>query len=176
MPSHIPGHEHFISAVSRDGEYLAVRFVSGHDASAESGAFELRINSALGLEPVAQFLGEARERDDYLYTFERDGKVVISNEGGDEVEIDAEAVHCKLDGLNREELGSALVISRSWYDQERQAHRQTSQRMQQMCELAREQLRRIEAKMRNHDGSSPAGVLYSQHAQFLERLLRAAEA
>ena len=176
MSLNIPGHEHFISAISRDCANLTVRLVSGHDADSESGAIELRIDSTVRLEPIADYLNQVQERDDYLYAFERGEKVVMSDEGGAEIEIDIKAVHCKLDGLNREELGNALVQSRSWYEQEHQSHRRTATRLQQARELAQEQLRRLETKTKNHDENSPAGVLYSQHMKFLERLLRATEA
>jgi hypothetical protein len=73
-------------------------------------------------------------------------------------------------------LGNALAQSRSWYEQEHQAHRRTATRLQHVRELAQEQLRRLDTKTKNHDENSPAGVLYSQHMQFLERLLRATEA
>jgi hypothetical protein len=176
MAQHIPGHEHFISTVSQESGGLTVRLVSGHDANAETGAFELSINATADVGLVAEYFGRERDCGNYLYTFERGDSVVITNESGEEIELASSSVQCRLDGLNREELANALTQSRSWYEQEHQAHRRTSERLQHVSDLAYEQLRRLDAKMKNHDENSPAGVLYSQHMRFLERLLRVTEA
>ena len=101
---------------------------------------------------------------------------MVSDESGDEVELSAASVQCRLAQPNTEELSRFLSRARMQYEHEHQASSTALNRLQVIQELLHEQLRRLEVKAAAHSPGTTAGVLYAQNIQFLQRLLGETEA
>ena len=172
----IPGHGHYISAYELNGDKAFVRLASDYYAGEECSSFELRASGIAQPDHVFAYLSCAKEGNVYLYASERDGQVVLSDVDGDEVVIKAQSVECQQDSWNRSESAYALAQARDQYEREYESGRRASNKVQRVRELVEEQLRRIEVKSSSHESSSAAGILYAQHAQFLNRILSETEA
>ena len=176
MPLHIPGHEHYVSAHELKAGELFVRLASDFYAGEDCGSYEIRANRVQNADKIYAYLSRAKEANQYLYAVERDGQVVLADEDGDKVVIEGSTVDCRHDVWNRTESIYALAQARNQYEQEYEHARNASSKVERVRELVSEQLRRIEIKASSHESRSPAGVLYTQQAQFLQRLLAATEA
>jgi hypothetical protein len=175
MPIDLPGNEHTVSAVTLDGEVLFVRFISDFFAGDEGDAFELIATNLIDADAVCTYLYRAKQTNEYLFAFERNSIVVLSDESGNEIELRANSIRCKLDEPNTEELRRFLARSRENYEQEFEASRAAYAKLTRVQQLVCEQIRRLELKSASHKEGSTAAVLYAQHVQFLHRILDATE-
>jgi hypothetical protein len=176
MPLDLPGHEHTVSAAALEGDNLFVRLIADFHVATEAAAFELHVSKIEDASAVVAYLHRAKEANEYLYVFERDQFVVLSDESGDEIELKAEAIRIKLDKPNAAELGQFLSRAREAYEQEFKASSAALIRLRAVQELIAEQIRRLEVKAASHEPGSTAAVLYAQQIQFLHRIHGATEA
>jgi hypothetical protein len=176
MPLDLPEHEHTVSAVRLDGGNLFVRFIADYHVGTEAAAFELMASDVDDAEAVVAYLLRVQEANECLYIFERDGVVVVSDDGDDEVALKAKSVRVRLDQPNADELNRFLAQAREQYEQEYKASTGALSRLRAIQELVHEQLRRLEIKAASHEPGSAPAVLYAQNIQFLQRLLGATEA
>jgi hypothetical protein len=176
MALDIPGHEHYVSAHELKDDQLFLRLTSDYYAGEECGSFELSATGVAQPDQVLAYLNRAKEGNQYLYALARDGGVVLADEDGDEITIQAATIEVRQDVWNRSESAYALTQARDQYEREYESGHRASGKIQRVRELVEEQLRRIEVKAGSHEESSSAGILYAQHTQFLVRLLRETEA
>lgn len=176
MPLDIPGHEHTVSAAALEDDNLFVRFIADYHVGSEAAAFELFASKVEEAPKVLAYLYRAKEEDEYLYIFERDDVVILSDESGNEVELKAGSVRSRFDKPNAEELAAFLNRARAAYEQEFKASSTALAKLRTIQELVLEQVRRLEVKAASHEPGSTAAVLYAQHIQFLHRIHDATEA
>lgn len=171
MSLDLPGHEHTVSAARLDAGTLFVRFIADFHVGTEAAAFELEASNVVNAGEVLAYLQRAQAAEEYLYVFERDGRVVLSDESGDEVALNGEAIRSRLDRPNNDELARFLALARKLYEREHEASSSAFARLRGLQELLHEQLRRLELKAASHEPGTTAAVLYAQNVQFLQRLL-----
>ena len=171
----IPGHEHFVSAVSVAGNTLSLRLVSEAHPGTSAGAYVLNAFEATNAEEVLKFLASVQRESEYVYVCWRGEHVAFSNEMGDEVVLEAGKFTGSSEPLNSEELSAALAKTYSRFIAEEESNRVSSAKLQRVRELLAEQARRIAAKAMSHEPKSAAGVLYAQQLSFIERVLRETE-
>lgn len=177
MSLDLPAHEHTVSTARLDDQNLFVRFIADYHVGAAAAAFELYASNVVKAEEVLAYLQRAQSSDDYLYVFERGGRVVVSSdERGDEVEIEAQAIQSRSDRPNADELTRFLAQARQLYEQQRYASSTSFSRLQAVQDLLHEQLRRLEVKASSHAPGTTPAVLYAQNIQFLRLLLGMTEA
>ena len=161
-----------MSSVAIADGTLMLRLVSDIHPGTDATAYELKVHQIESSELVIGFLTGIKERDGYVYLHEKDGAVFVAAEHGDEVALIGGHFDGTVEPLNTAELSRALARVYSWFEAESASNRSALQRLNQIRGLLAEQAHRIEVKAGSHSPDSAAGILYSQHLQFIERVLR----
>ncbi len=171
----LPTQGQFVStALLADGA-LAVRFTPESVLEADAAAYVLRAFEPVNGEGTLRTVELLREAGEYVYVVAKEGAVALVGEGGEEVFIHATRFAGERTELNAKEFREALAFNIKLYENAHAAGRKTERKLERIRELLYEQARRISVKAERHESTSSVGVLYSQHAQFIERLLRETE-
>lgn len=171
----LPTHGHFVSSVVLAEGVLTIRLKPESPLEPETCAWVLRAHEPVGGESILRALERLRQAGEYVYVFAQDGSLMFAGEDGEEVSVCAQHFDIERTELRAEEFREALAFSVRLYQDTREAHRKAERKVAQLRDLLHEQARRVALKAQGHEPTSSVGVLYAQHAQFIERLLRETE-
>ena len=171
----LPEHEIFVSAVQIAGRDITVRLVSDYHPGTEAQAFNIVAHEVENPDDVEQHLASLKKQDSYVYAWWEESSLVLAEEHGAEVVINARSFSGGQDSFNREELQEAISRVYSWYLAENELSRKLASHVSSVKDLLHEQARRVETKSASHQAGSTASVLYAQQQQFIERILRMLE-
>lgn len=168
----LPEYGQFIAASEVAGDQLTVRLTPEMLLEPGAMAFVIRARTVANVEAALASLRQLSETEGYVYVYWRESDLVLEDEGGFEVVVQAKEFSGGPVELTAEELKDALRFSQRLYENAHALGRKVEARLQHLRELLVEQARRLEAKGANHAPDSVAGVLYAQQLQLIERLLR----
>lgn len=174
--TNLPAQGQFVSAVQFADGVLTLRLRPESVMEPDAAAYVLRAHGLVGVESVLRAVEALHEAGEYVYVYAKDGAVVLSGESGEEVLVRASRFMGERCELNATEFREALAFALRLYENAHQAERKAEVKLQRVRELLHEQWRRIAAKAEGHEPASSTGVLYAQHAHFIERVLREYEA
>ena len=174
-PFSLPISELFASEVRLDGDTLHIRLVGDFHPEADPPAFRIAIRSATDVGEAYAYLRTRLTNEDCVYVWSRNGGMYFESEEGDALTLLAGSFEGGPAEFNEKELKAVVARVYAWYKAEHLALRAADLNVQAARTLLFEQARRVRVKAASHDADSPAGVLYSQHLQFIDRLLRETE-
>ena len=155
---------------------LRIRLTAAVALQPDSRAYELQAHAPTDGIRVLQWLETIRNTGDYVYLSTRGATVVLlTEESGDEMAIEAESFSGQPVDLNTQELKAALLFAIRLYENSHEAYRKSSSALGRIRELLDEQARRVARKAERHEPTSSAGILYSQQSEFIARLRSATE-
>jgi hypothetical protein len=168
----LPEYGQFIAALEAAGDQLTVRLTPEMLLKPGATAFIIKATTVANVDGALAGLRRLSETEDYVYVYWREGDLVLEDESGFEVVVQAKVFSGGPVGLTAEELKDALRFSQRLYENAHAQGRKVEARLQHVRDLLLEQTRRLEAKGANHAPDTAAGVLYAQQLKFIERLLR----
>jgi hypothetical protein len=171
----LPTHGHFISSVVLAEGVLTIRLKPESPLEPDACAWVLSAHEPVSGESVLRALERLREAGEYVYVFAQEGSLMLSAENGEEVSVRAQGFGVERTELSATEFREALAFSAQLYQETHESYRKAERKVALLRELLHEQARRVALKAEGHEPTSSVGVLYSQHAQFIERLLRETE-
>ncbi len=166
----------YVSAVSLAQTLLTVRFVPDSIAEHEAtDAFTVVAHDLREPSQTVAALEGMRDVGEAVFVSWRGDQLVVESESGIELAIGARIIDGGPAEINTAELRAALNDRHALYLQENGYACKLALRLQAVRDLLYEQARRLDIKSAAHAPESAAGVLYAQHRQFVERLLRETE-
>jgi hypothetical protein len=168
----LPEYGQFIAASKAAGDQLTIRLTPEMILDPGATAFVINAKAVAGIEGTLAGLRRLSEAEDYIYTYWRESHLVLEDESGIEVVVEAKEFSGGPVDLTIEELKDALRFSQRLYENAHAQGRKAEAKLQRLREVLVEQTRRVETKATAHASDTTAGVLYAQQLHFIERLLR----
>ncbi len=174
--AHLPDLEAFISRSELIGSDLLLRFITEYHPGADARAYEVEIREAAEPQGAMAFVERCRADGDYVYVFERDGRLVLQTGHGDELEIAAGVIRSRPSEFDAGELREIAERVYQWYSAQHTALRAAQARIESARSLLIESGRRIKIKAASHPEGGTAATLYAQQLALIHRILGTLEA
>ncbi len=167
----LPDCEAFVSRTELAGRDLLIRFVTDYHPGSDAQAYEVEIRDAADPHAAMAYVERCRADGDYVYVFERDGRLVLQTEHGDECEIAAGMVNSRPSEFDAGELKKIAERVYQWYSTQTTALRAAHARIENARGLLIESARRVEIKAASHREGGTAAALYAQQLALIHRIL-----
>lgn len=173
MDIELPEHEVVVSSFSVADGNIIVRFVTDYHPEAMPNAYEVFVMGPNDAPAAIAFLERCRDEEESVYIWVQDSCLMIETNGGEKIEVSAQAVSTKEVSFNSDELVMTLNQVWEWYLSELNSNREARNRINVARTILTEAVCRVETKAVSHSAESTAGTLYSQQLTLIRRVLDA---